>query len=310
MRVKVLGSAAGGGFPQWNCGCSNCARLRAGTLQGRARTQTQLAVSPAPGAWFLAGASPDLRQQLTQNPEFAPREESHSSPIEGVVLPSADPDFILGLLHLREFQPFRIFCTESVQRVLKEENSLFRTLQRASPPVEWRVLPLDREVELSPPGGVSKTGSLQCKAVAMNGKYPDYVGASLRSKLHENEAVVALEFRQNEKRLFFAPALPDLSAAIKNQIEQSDVALLDGTFWTDDELVRIRGAVPTAREMRHLPLSGASGLLDDLKSVRIPRRILIHLNNTNPALDEISSANRALRDAGYEIAYDGMEFEL
>jgi pyrroloquinoline quinone biosynthesis protein B len=310
MRVKVLGSAAGGGFPQWNCGCSNCARLRAGTLQGLARTQTQLAISAAPGAWFLVGASPDLRQQLTQNPEFAPREESHSSPAEGVVLPSADPDFVVGLLHLREFQPFRIYCTESVQRALTEENSLFRTLQRASPPVEWRVLPLDREVELSPSGGASKTGSLQCKALAMNGKFPDYVGGSLRGKLAENEAVVALQFRQGEKRLFFAPAVAGLSTTIKNQIEQSDVALLDGTFCTDDELVRIRGAVPTARAMGHLPLSGAGGLLDELKGVRIPRRILIHLNNTNPALDETSSANRALRDADYEIAYDGMEFEL
>jgi pyrroloquinoline quinone biosynthesis protein B len=310
MRVKILGSAAGGGFPQWNCGCSNCARLRRGTFPGRARTQTQLAISPSPGVWFLAGTSPDLRQQLTQDREFAPCEKSRSTPIHGVVLPDADPDFVVGLLHLREFQPFQIYCTTAVQRVLTEQNSLFRTLERASPPVKWQALPLDREVEIFADGGASKGASLICKAVAMNGKFPDYVSISLRYGLPQNEAVVALEFTQNGKRVFFAPALPALSAALKKQIARSDVALLDGTFWTNDELAQARGSAPSAREMGHLPLSGSGGLFDQLKDVRSVRRILIHLNNTNPALDEESAATRALRDAGWEVAYDGMEFIL
>jgi len=310
MRVKVLGSAAGGGFPQWNCGCSNCSRLRRGTFPGRARTQTQLAISPSPGVWFLAGASPDLRQQLTQGPEFAPPEKSRSTPIHGVFLPDADPDFVVGLLHLREFQPFQIFCTSAVQRVLTEQNSLFRTLERASPPVKWHALPLDHETEIFADAGASRNASLKCRAVVTSGKFPDYVGSSFRDALPQNEAVVALEFTQNEKRVFFAPALPALSAALKNQIAGSDVALLDGTFWTDDELAQARGSATTAREMGHLPLSGTGGLLDQLKDIRSVRRILIHLNNTNPALDEESAATRVLRDAGWEVAYDGMEFTL
>jgi pyrroloquinoline quinone biosynthesis protein B len=306
MRVKVLGSAAGGGAPQWNCGCTNCSGLRRGTLKGRARTQTQLALSTSEGAWLLVNASPDLRQQLISDPEFAPQSR-RGSPIHAVVLSSADVDSVLGLLHLREFQPFKIYCTASVQRILTEENSLFRTLDRAHPPIEWRLLSLDRETTIlesnsQPP--------ILCKAVSMKGKFPDYVSDGLRRTLPHSEAVIALDFAENGKRLLFAPAIPDITEALQTQIAQSEVALLDGTFFTDDELVKVRGAGVTASSMGHVPLSGPDRLIDKLKSARNTRRILIHLNNTNPALDEESDAARMIREAGYEIAFDGMEFTL
>src|ERR1700734_2191439 len=137
MRVKVLGSGAGGGFPQWNCGCSNCMRLRAGKLHGSPRTQTQIAFSVDSKAWFLLNASPDLRMQILATPELSPLEGSRRSPIAGVFLPSADVDSVMGLLHLREFTPFHIFATPSVQRILREENTIFRVLDRARPAVQW-----------------------------------------------------------------------------------------------------------------------------------------------------------------------------
>lgn len=321
MRVKVLGSAAGGGFPQWNCGCSNCSRLRTGTLKGCARTQTQLAISPSEGVWLLVGACPDLRQQLIRDPEFAPASalppsqdhragESRGTPIQAVLLTSADIDSVLGLLHLREFQPFRILSTAAVHRILTEENVMFRALARSRPPVAWESLALNQPMPIFQPVGSSTEESLSCRAVPLSGKFPDYVTDRLSRSLPENEAVIGLEFMHRGKRLFCAPALSGRGNHWKDEIGKSDVALLDGTFFTDDELVKIRPAGATAHEMGHLPLAGPNGLLAQLESMPNTRRILIHLNNTNPALDEDSAAARILRDAGYEVAYDGMEFTL
>ncbi|HKN61674.1 MAG TPA: pyrroloquinoline quinone biosynthesis protein PqqB [Candidatus Acidoferrales bacterium] len=305
MRVKVLGSAAGGGFPQWNCGCANCSRLRAGLLKGPARTQTQVAVSPAKGSWFLINASPDLRQQLLADPDFAPASESRGTRVAAVILTSADVDCVMGLLHLREFQSFRIYSTASVRRILTEENTLFRTLERARPPVQWETLPLDQSIPLS-----QHEPALSCTAVSLGGSFPDYVSDGLRRSLPENEAVIGLELVQNEKRFLYAPSLPEGGKTFRHRATQSSVALLDGTFWTDDELIHILGSGKTARQMGHLPLSGPDGLLEGMRAAQNVRRILIHLNNTNPALDEESAENRAVRQAGWEIAYDGMEFEL
>ncbi|HXQ25756.1 MAG TPA: pyrroloquinoline quinone biosynthesis protein PqqB [Candidatus Acidoferrales bacterium] len=310
MRVKVLGSAAGGGFPQWNCGCSNCSRFRRGLLKGRARTQAQVAVSPAPSAWFLLNASPDLRQQLSQDPDFAPAPDTRGTPIVGIILMSADVDCVMGLLHLREFQPLHIYATSSVLRVLTEENTLFRALDRSVPPVRWEALPLDRPIPIFQQNAAGGTVCLTCKAVPLGGGYPDYVSDALRKSLPGEEAVIGLELVQNDKRFFYAPSLPPHGENWKCCVTGSNLALLDGTFWTDNELIDVRGSGKTAREIGHAPLSGADGLLERLKGARNVRRVLIHLNNTNPALDEESAASRALRDAGWEVAYDGMEFQL
>jgi len=310
MRVKILGSAAGGGFPQWNCACSNCSRLRKGVLKTRPRTQAQVAVSPDHSSWFLLNASPDLRQQLGENSEFAPPGAARGTPINAIFLTSADVDCVLGLLHLREFQPLRIYSTLSVRRVLAEENSLFRTLTRSNPPVRWEVLSLDRLVPLVAHAQPGARDNLFCKAVPLGGSFPDYASDQLRRSLPEDEAVIGLQFMQRDKRFLYAPSLPGRGEDWKRRVGESQLAFLDATFWSDDELIKTQSGSPSARQMGHLPLYGTGGLLHQLQFARNVRRVLIHINNTNPILDEESPQHRAVLEAGFEIAYDGMEFEL
>ena len=181
MRVKILGSGAGGGFPQWNCGCSNCNGLRAAKLHGSARTQTQIAFSVNSKAWFLLNASPDLRTQILATPELAPPEGSRQSPITGVFLPSADVDSIMGLLHLREFTPFRIFATPAVQQIVREENTIFRVLDRATPPVQWlgiSMRPQFARVDSDP----REDSSFRCSAVPLGGDVEEN-GAGISSEV-------------------------------------------------------------------------------------------------------------------------------
>lgn len=302
MRVKILGSAAGGGFPQWNCGCPNCDGLRTGTLKSRARTQAEVAVATREGSWIFLNASPDLRQQLAQYQEFAPQTVDRGTPLVALVLTSADVDCVMGLLHLREFQPLRIFATPSVLKILTTENSLFRVLERSTPPVEWIPLPLNEPVAIA--------ADLCCRALSLNGDFPDYVAPTLRETLHQDEAVVALELSHAGRRMLYAPSLPELTESCKESIAHSDLAFLDGTFWTDGELADVTGNKKTAREIGHLPLSGKDGLIEQLRHVKIGKKVLIHMNNTNPALNEESAASQLLRDAGWDVAYDGMEFHL
>ena len=227
-----------------------------------------------------------------------------------IILTSADVDCVLGLLHLREFQPLRIYSTLSVRRALTEENTLFRTLERSNPPVRWETLPLNRLIPVFQPTPPAENASLFCKAVPLGGNFPDYVSDALRLNLDEEEAVIGLYFVQNEKRFLYAPTLPGRGEDWRRCVSESDLALLDGTFWSDDEMIKVHGSGKSARNTGHLPLSGTRGLLEQLQLNGNVRRVLIHLNNTNPALDSESAANRAVRDAGWEIAHDGMEFEL
>ena len=310
MRVKILGSAAGGGFPQWNCGCSNCFALHAGTLRAHARTQTQLAFSVNSKEWFLLNASPDLRAQILAMPELAPPEGTRRSPVAGVFLTSADVDAVAGLLHLRESTPLCIFSTPAVQRILREENSMFRVLDRAAPAAQWRGISTLSQIGPAAAGDPSGESSFRYSAVPLGGNYPDYVSCALRSKLAADEASVGLLIELGEKRLFFAPSLANGSKEWKKLAESSDLFFLDGTFWSDDELIRATGSGKTAREIGHIPLSGEDGLLEQFPQRARGRRILIHINNTNPILDEDSAEYRAVREAGWEIAHDGMEFTL
>jgi pyrroloquinoline quinone biosynthesis protein B len=304
MRVKVLGSAAGGGFPQWNCACRNCLRLRNGGLRGRPRTQTQLAVSALPHQWFLLNASPDLRSQILATPALTPAGSQRSTPIAGVLITSADVDSVMGLLHLREFQAFRIFTTRSIHRILAEDNHIFRVLDRATPPVQYEHIAPNTWFDLSP------ESELRCMAVPLGTAYPDYVSDALRRELKPEEATVGYLFAQGGKRFFYAPSLPGRDDAWKKLVQESDLVMIDGTFWTDDELIATGSSKKMAREIGHIPLSGAGGLFEQFPRAAQGRRILIHINNTNPILDEESAEHRVVLDAGFEIAYDGMEFEL
>jgi pyrroloquinoline quinone biosynthesis protein B len=303
MRVKILGSAAGGGFPQWNCGCANCMRVRGLRGSSDARTQARAALTADEKSWYLLGASPDLRQQILATPELAPAAGERGSPIVGVFLTSADIDAVFGLLHLREFHPLHIYSTSGVRRILFESNSMFRALDRSKPPAQWREIRPGEETALGDSG-------MSCTPVALESAYPDYVGELLRRSLAPDQATIGLAIEHGGKKLFFAPGLPGASSAWKAEAAASNLALLDSTFWSDDELVAIRGGGKTAREMGHPPLSGTGGLIEQMRRETRPRKVAIHINNTNPILNDESPECREMRDAGWEIATDGMEFVL
>jgi len=316
MRIKILGSAAGGGFPQWNCGCRNCTGLRRSQLKATPRTQTQIAVDANPEYsqrthWALINASPDLRMQILSTPEFAPFSSTHNStPIYDVFLTSADVDCIAGLLHLREFQGFRIHSTPSVRRILDEENSIFRVLGRATPPVQWFSLPVAQNFSATQIPRAYEAPLFHVRAIPVGDGYPDYVSERLRQQLNPREAVIALDMEFRGKRIFIAPSLPGRDSSWKQWALASDLVLIDGTFWSDTELKQAGRGKKTAREMGHVPLSGPDGLLAQYPKGGDARKILLHINNTNPILVEDGPEHRAALDAGFEIAYDGMEIQL
>ena len=306
MRVKILGSAAGGAFPQWNCACSNCRSVRAGTFHGKPRTQTQIAITEDRRSWFLLGASPDLRAQIESTPELHPREGWRQSPIAGVVLASADLDHILGLLLLRELQPLRVYATASLRRILLEDNSVFGMLHRIPDQAKWTDFESGEEWSLCNLQG--EDSHLRCRAWSLGNHYPPYVSTERQSRLSPGEASLGLFINSNSgSRFAYMPAVPQLDDALLEQLDACDVLLFDGTFWSDDELIRIQGSVQTARQMGHIPVESA---LARLAAVRCPRKIFLHINNTNPVLDEASSEHRRVLDAGWEIAEDGWQFDL
>jgi pyrroloquinoline quinone biosynthesis protein B len=313
MRIRILGSAAGGGFPQWNCACPNCRGIREGSLHGRPRTQTQIAFSPNPEGkvWFLVCASPDLRTQILATPELAPeaKTETHS-PIAGVFLPSADVDSVMGLLHLREFQSFFVFAAAAVHRVLRKENKIFGVLDRADPPVQWQVLSSKGRLGCHLSESPGEAPAFVCVTMPLGGAYPDYVSEDLQRTLSADEAALGFVFEQKGKSVFIAPSLSGRNPEWTKAAASSDLVLIDGTFWSGDELITTGRSKKTAREIGHLPLSGTDGLLEQFPRNAKGRKVLIHINNTNPILDEDSPEHRATLDAGFEIAYDGMEFEL
>lgn len=309
MRIKILGSAAGGGFPQWNCGCHNCYRLRQGTLRGKARSQVQLAVSSDGKTWFLLNASPDLRTQIEAAPEFHPLAGARESPIAGMVLTSGDLDNVLGLLLLREFQPLQIFATAAIRKIVSQDNSFFRLLERVPEQATWTAIRPGAAFELT--SGERGGASICCRPMALSGSYPAYVSAAERVRLAKDQAVVALAIQsKGGGTMLFAPALPTITENLLAFMQKCDLLLVDGTFWADDELQKVRGGGPSSRQMGHLPVSGEGGSLERLASVKGLRRIYIHINNTNPMLDEESPQHQEVRSAGWEIAEDGWEFEL
>lgn len=309
MRVKILGSAAGGAFPQWNCACSNCRALRAGTFAGKARTQTQVALSADNQSWFLLGASPDLRAQIEATPELQPRDGVRQSPISGVVLANADLDHVLGLLLLRELQPIRIFATPSIRRILTEDNSMFGMLQRVPDQASWTDFVPQEEFSLSTPAGGDS--GLKFRALSLGSHFPAYVSASRQAALSSRESSLGFVIQSPAgKRVAYMPAVPDIDEALLRDLDAADILLFDGTFWSEDELIRIQGAGQTARQMGHVPVSPPQGSLSRLAGLRCPRKIYLHINNTNPMLSEDGSEWRQVRDAGWEIGEDGWQFDL
>jgi pyrroloquinoline quinone biosynthesis protein B len=322
MRIKILGSAAGGGFPQWNCACPNCRAVRAGTFPGKARTQAQVAVSADSYSWFLLGASPDLRAQIEATPELHPREQPvgtapRHSPISGAVLANGDVDHTLGLLLLRELQPLRVYATHSIHRILTEDNSMYAMLQRFPGQLTWTDFKTETTFHLEDSAG--RNSGLRCLAFPLGTHYPAYISQSRQSQLHQREASLGLIVESpSGKRLAYMPAVPQIDDALLKELETADLLLFDGTFWSDDELIRIQssgesvgeGSGQTARQMGHVPVSSGEGSLEKLAQLRRPRKIYVHINNTNPMLNEAGPEHRQVREAGWEIAEDGWQLDL
>src|SRR5579885_163295 len=299
MQVKILGSAAGGAFPQWNCGCPNCRGVRAGKFPGKARTQTQVAFSADSRTWFLLGASPDLRAQIEATPDLHPREGLRQSPIAGAVLLNADIDHVLGVMLMRELQPLRVYATESIRRILSEDNSMFGMLRRIPGQLTWCDFAPGTTFSL-----IDSTGDsgIRCRAVSLAEHFPAYVSPQRRSQLASSEASLGLIIESpTGKRVAYMPAVPQITEQLLAEFDSADIVLFDGTFWSDDELILIQGSGQTALQMGHVPISGESGSLAKLAQLRRPRKIYIHINNTNPMLNEAGPEPRQVRDAGWEI---------
>ncbi len=312
MRIQILGSAAGGGFPQWNCGCENCVAVRKNAsknarenkFSGKARTQAQLALSADGSTWFLAGASPDLAFQIESSPQLHPR-ALRDSPVAGVVLGSCDLDHVVGLLLLRELQPLRVYAAPSILRILREENSMFGMLNRVEPQVVWTPMNSGAPFPLLSVDG--KDSGLQCEVHYLSGRYPKYVKTETKV-LARDEATAALFFVSSSgKRVAYVPAVGSLSDALLEKIQHADLLLFDGTFWSDDELRRVQGSGETAHQMGHIPVEES---LRTLNNIIVGRKMFVHLNNTNPILNEASPEHRAVRQAGWEVAEDNWQLEL
>jgi pyrroloquinoline quinone biosynthesis protein B len=313
MRAHILGSAAGGGFPQWNCACPNCLLVRAGDVSVRPRSQDSIAVTSAGERWLLVNASPDVARQVERfvplhpraPPVSAPRGQQEISrrhtPIAAIALTNGDLDHVLGLLSLREWQPLVLLATERVRAGLVERNAMMRTLARTSGQVTWKVLELGREVLLEDVGvGVT--------ALPAPGKLPVHLVGLSEPSPEDN---VALRIREvlTGRTIAIATSVGALEG-VGTLTRGVDALLFDGTFWSEDELVSLGLGSARARDMAHVPIGGESGSLARLEPAGVARRVYTHINNTNPILRSGSPERVAVERAGWEVAFDGLEMSL
>ena len=304
MRIRVLGAAAGGGFPQWNCNCRNCDGVRNGSIRATARTQSSIAVSGDDVNWVLFNASPDLLAQYQSFPEFQPARALRDTAIRAVVLMDAQIDHTTGLLMLREGRALDIYCTGMVREDLTTGNPLFNILGHYCG-VNWHPVPTE-------PGNrfqVIGADGLSFTAVPLKSKAPPY--SPHRDNPHAGDNIgMRITDARSGKNFFYAPGLGEIEPHVRPFLEEADVLMVDGTFWTDDEMITLGVSKKRAREIGHLPQSGAEGMIQVLKPLTAARKILIHINNTNPILDEDSVERGELTAAGIEVAYDGMDVKL
>lgn len=301
MHLRVLGSAAGGGFPQWNCNCPNCDGFRRGTLKAQARTQSSIAVSANAEDWLLVNASPDVLSQIRAHPELQPARAVRDSGIACVLLMDAQIDHVTGLLMLRErASPLPLLATPEVLSDIGEGFPITRILSHYC---GIQALPLKLDAELQAVPGLP---GVALRPVVLSSKPPPYSPFRHCPRPGDNIGLV-IENPENGARVFYAPGLGEVTPDLLALMAQCQIVLVDGTFWTEDEMQRLGLSKKTAADMGHLPQSGSQGMIAQLD--RLPpgvRKILIHINNTNPILQE-DSAERALLDAhGIEVAWDGM----
>jgi len=307
VRAIVLGSAAGGGFPQWNDNTAASRRARRGDPTARPRSQASLAVSANDRDWFILNASPDLRQQIEATPVLHPRDGLRSSPIAGVVLTGGDVDAIAGLLHLRERHRFTVYAPERVLAILAE-NRIFDVL--AADFVTRLPMPLDRKLQLAGHAGNSGLG---VEAFGVPGKKPLYQeGEGCDPTPREDGDVIGLAITETAtgRTLHFIPGCAAMTDRLRRRLARSDLVFFDGTLWSDDEMIRLGVGDKTGRRMGHLSMSGPDGAIAAFVGLGAARRVFLHINNTNPVLLDDTPERRQAEAAGWEIAYDGMEVTL
>jgi len=304
MKIQVLGSAAGGGFPQWNCNCVNCDGVRRGTIDARPRTQSSIAVTENTEDWVLVNASPDLLAQIKALPALQPARAVRDSGIAAVLLMDAQIDHVTGLLMLRERgSPLPLYATEQVMGDLNDGLGIGRALGHYCG-LDWK--------QVAPDGGGFTIAPLQhtrFAAISLESKAPPY--SPHRNDPHPGDTIgLKIIDTENGRSAFYAPGLGALSPAVTDAMAGADVLLVDGTFWNADEMIRLGLSGKTAADMGHLAQSGPGGMIEILDRMPASRKILIHINNSNPILREDSAERALLRQHGIEVAFDGMEIDL
>jgi pyrroloquinoline quinone biosynthesis protein B len=304
MKVLVLGSSAGGGFPQWNCNCSNCRGVRDQSIKARARTQSSIAVTRNGKDWVLINASPDILTQIRNNPVLQPARTIRDSGIAAVLLIDAQIDHVTGLLMLRErTSPLPVYATQQVFDDLTTGLPLVNTLTHYCT-VERHLIHPDESYFTMPP-----LDGIEFRAVSLSSKAPPY--SPHRHDPHPGDNIgLVIKDRETGRSVFYAPGLGMIEPQVTRAMQSADVLLVDGTFWTEDEMIRLGLSNKLAAEMGHLPQSGSGGMMEALEPYRDKRRILIHINNTNPILREDSEEAAMLLERGIEVAFDGMEIGI
>ncbi|MDM0103491.1 pyrroloquinoline quinone biosynthesis protein PqqB [Variovorax sp. J22R24] len=306
MRITVLGSAAGGGFPQWNCNCRNCAGLRAGTLKAKARTQSSIFVQPDGGVdGVLFNASPDILEQIRSKAALQPARALRDSAIAGVVLMDGQVDHATGLFMLRERKgPLPLWCTDPVEEDLSQGNPVLRVLGHYCG-VDRHRIALDGSTF-----AVAGVADLGFRALPLSSKAAPYSPHRDRPVDGDNIGMLISDGRSG-RRVFYAPGLGRITPEVFDAMALADCVMVDGTFWTDDEMPRLGLGAKTARDIGHLPQSGPGGMIEWMaKLPQRTRRMLIHVNNTNPILDEDSDERATLTRAGIEVCEDDMQIDV
>lgn len=296
LTAVVLGAAAGGGYPQWNCNCAVCRLAWAGDARVRPRSQASVAVGVGDGSWLLLNASPDLRTQILANRRLHPGPDLRNSPIAAVLLTGAEIDQTAGLLSLRERQPFTLYATTATFAALAG-NPMFAVLDPQT--VARRAMTLGETLVI---------GEVSAAIFAVPGKVPLFLENG-EPEIEESAVNVGVELVSDGKRLLYMPGVAALTPAIRQRLERADVILFDGTLFADDEMIVSGTGSKTGRRMGHMPIDGDDGSLAVLAGLP-GRRIYIHINNTNPVLIAGSPERRLVEQAGIEIAEDGMEIVL
>jgi pyrroloquinoline quinone biosynthesis protein B len=298
LTAIVLGAAAGGGFPQWNCRCPTCRLAWAGDLRARPRTQASLAVTADGENWLLINASPDLPQQLRQSKALHPRAATRGSPIKAVVLTGAEIDQVAGLLSLREREPFEIYATAATLAAV-EDNPMFGALAPD----------LVKRHAVVPGASLMLPGGLSAQLFTAPGKVPLYLEGETPETAAETAANVGVEIAAGKARLAYVPGAAAVTPAMTRRLAGADVVFFDGTLFRDDEMIATGTGTKTGRRMGHMPIDGEDGSLRALAGIA-GRRIYVHINNTNPILVDGSPERLEVERAGWEIAEDGMEVVL